>query len=276
LKYTKVLGLVIVQPLFLFRPTPAPPLDPPEPSKGIDDKQLGQCVKIAEREEAARRYLEDKARSTFGMTSFVAPLLFAVVIFLLGRTGGSIWNVWGFLFAGIAVVLLMLSFLSVLRAQAVQERQELFLHSVIDEEKADFRKYDAGFYARGLLWCASVNTAMNAHVAQFVKGAQILTGLTAITTVLAAVPAAFLFSDPVAPVSKMEVVGSVTVTASQAEQLRSLLSQIAADVELMNDRRGYEQEIRQLRSVVQDLEQRVEKQEAELAKRSENPAPMAK
>ena len=273
--YMKLLGLIIVQPVLPFRPAPGLPANPPEPSKGVDDKQLAQCVKIAEREETTRKYLEEKARSTFGMTSFVAPLLFAVLIFLLGRTSSSVWNVWGFLFGSLALALLILSFLSVLRAQAVQERQELFLQSIIDQDKKDFRIYDAGFYARGLLWCASVNTAMNAHIAQFVRGAQILTGLTAITTVLAAIPAAFLFSNPVTPVSKTEVVGSVAVTASQVEEVRSQLSQIAAEVKLLNDRQQFGKEILQLQFRLQELEQRVARQ-AEAAKRENNPSPAPK
>ena len=274
--YMKLLGFIVVQPLLPFRPAPTAPLDPPEPSMEVDEKQLAQCVKIAEREEATRKYLEEKARSTFGMTSFVAPLLFAVLIFLLGRTGNSAWNIWAFAFGGLALLLLILSFLSVLRAQAVQERQELFLQSVIDEKRKDFRKYDAGFYARGLLWCASVNTAMNGLIAQFVRGAQILTGLTAIATVLAAIPAAFLFSIPSATIAKTEVVGTVTVAGLEAAQLRSQLAQIAAEVRLLNARQAYEQEVSQLRNRLHDLEQRVRKQEAEVAKRMEKPSPIAR
>lgn len=71
---------------------------------------------------------------------------------------------------------MILSLISIIRAVSVQIRESLFIDAVIDTDKETFRTYDRQFHARGLLYCASVNSAMNAHIGQFVRGAHILSG----------------------------------------------------------------------------------------------------
>jgi hypothetical protein len=105
---------------------------------------------------------------------------------------------------------------------------------------------------------------MNAHIAQFVRGAQILTGLTAIATILAAIPAAFLFAVPSPAITTTEVVGTVAIATSEATQWRSQLAQIAADVKSLSERQGYQQELTHLRVRLEDLEKRVIRQQADL------------
>jgi hypothetical protein len=93
---------------------------------------------------------------------------------------------------GLSAVCLLLGFISAIRAVGVKENQTLFLDSVLTED-GQFRKYSEAFRARGLLYCASMNTAMNDHIAQFVKGAHILTAIAVLVLLAAAIPTSLVF-----------------------------------------------------------------------------------
>src|SRR5215213_9994728 len=74
----------------------------------------------------------------------------------------------------IGILLLLSAFISAVRAISIRPRLTLFLDAVVDE-KGQFRKYDSAFHAQGLLFCATYNTTVSNHIAEFVKGAHILT-----------------------------------------------------------------------------------------------------
>lgn len=74
----------------------------------------------------------------------------------------------------------MLSFISALRAMTIKYSESLFIHSVIETDSTSFRQYESEFHAKGLLHCASMNAAVNDHIAQFVKGAYTLLAMAVI------------------------------------------------------------------------------------------------
>lgn len=182
-------GKIVFHTITPFEALPGLPLDPPSPSKPVCAEVIAQCERIYDRAESSREYLEQKARSTFTLIAFFSPLLISAFLFVYqSNPSGSKGSNFGLVMFGFSGTLLMLAFISVARAVSVQPRETLFLESVIDSERGDFRAYRPSRYARGLLYCASVNSAMNAHIAQFVKGAQVLTTVALIVACISVIP----------------------------------------------------------------------------------------
>jgi hypothetical protein len=183
-------------PFVPFNPVPEPILDPPEPTGDVTAELLAQCEKIYERSESTRKFVEEKARATFTILSFLAPLIGAAFVFLLSQTdqASAAYHVakWLIIVSG---CLTFTAFLSIVRATAVKAHMDMLLNSVIDETSGKFKEYDAKNYVRGLLYCASWNGGLNAHVAQFVRGAHVLISLSVVLSFIASVPLGRAYAD---------------------------------------------------------------------------------
>jgi len=222
---------IIAQVFIPFNPKPESPEDPPEPEHELDEKQIDQCKGIFDKVEGTRDHLEQKAHATFTVVGFLAPVLASIFVYLIGRTSqGGVARDLAIYLSAISAVFLLLAFVSIARAVAVQSREELFLGAVIDLDNKKFRKYDPTFHARGLLYCASVNAAMNAHLAQFVKGAQILTTAAVFVCVLAAVPVGFLSSNLSSASNRTQVEGKMEVTSAQLQALHDDIAQLCREL----------------------------------------------
>jgi hypothetical protein len=231
-------GRILFQTFVPFNPRPEEPADLSELAGEFDDDQLKQCEKIFDQIEGTRVQLEQKARSTFAVTSFLAPLLAAILLFLLAQTTPQTTSrTFAIVFAASSFIFLLLGFVTIMRAVSVQERQTLLHSAVIDFEKRQIREYNKTFHARGLLYCASANQAMNDHVAQFVKGAHILTAFAVLALVVAAMPAAFTLSNlPSTPV-KAELIGSVRISSDSLTELQKSIAKVSNDLGILaNDK----------------------------------------
>ncbi|OOG38253.1 hypothetical protein B0E51_15605 [Rhodanobacter sp. C05] len=155
---------------------------------------MAQCEKIYERTETTRKFVEEKARATFGIVSFLAPLIGAGFVFLLTQSDKreATYTI-ALVLTTISGFLLLLAFISIARAVGVKEHMDLLLDSVL--EKDQFRNYDAARYARGLLYCASWNGGMNAHVAQFVRGGHILISLSVLFAFAGSIPLGMTYAE---------------------------------------------------------------------------------
>ena len=165
-----------VQPLIPYEAGPTiPEKELPEEAGDVADEQLLQCQSIFDASEARRTHIEQKAQWLFTAIAFLMPALGSVLVFLLREpafgTQSCPLSV-GILLA--AAFLLILCFIAASRAMAVRSREVLHMHAVVDEQTGAFREYRKDFHAQGLLYCATVNTATNDHIAQFVRSAQIL------------------------------------------------------------------------------------------------------
>ena len=190
--------LIVIQPLTPYESTPPQPKnDIPRPPKDLPKSQLAQCQAIFEEAQDRREHIERKAQWTFAAIAILIPFHASASLFLILELPLE-KGIGTFLFVLLlfAALFLILSFLSAARALSVQPRQFLFIKAIINED-GTFRKYKRHFHARGLLYCASTNTAMNDHIAQFVKGAQVLMVLAALLLVTVATAELFmiLFSD---------------------------------------------------------------------------------
>ena len=102
----------------------------------------------------------------------LVPLIGSASVFLVKvETSGSASKVIAVGLMVLSVIALFFGFISAIRAIFVGPRETLYIELVINLSDGEFRDYSKAFLARGLLYCTSVNTAMNDHIAQFVKGA---------------------------------------------------------------------------------------------------------
>jgi hypothetical protein len=216
---------ILWQPLVPFNPRPEPPDNPPS-RRTIPDQQLEQCKALYEGTEADRNFLEGKARATFSVITFLVPLLASAVVFLFAHTSvhtGS--RTVALIFISISFAFLILGFISIVRAVSVQVRETLGLGSIINLQAGRLRQYDKIFHARGMLYCASVNAAMNGHIAQFVKGAHILTALAVIALLIAAMGSISLLPSDPGP-AKTQIVGSVSIASPALSDLKTEIEKL--------------------------------------------------
>jgi hypothetical protein len=158
-------------------------------------------------------------------------LLASLFVFVISKSPASqgVLRLFAVGLLGLSAVLLFLGFIAAVRAISVKAQETLYVHSVIDEA-GQFREYNEGFRARGLLYCAAMNEAMNDHIAQFVKGAHVLTAAAVIAVVFAAVPMGFAFSGLPASPAQMKIVGPVNVSSPEVLALRDEVASLKADV----------------------------------------------
>lgn len=217
---------ILWQTIIPFNPRPEEPQPPPEPTTDLDDAQIDLCQAIFDQAEARRTHLEQKAQWTFAIIIFLVPLLASIFVFLFRSAPSGVSRIVAIVFLLISGSFLLLGFISVVRAISVQARETLFLGALIDPQQQQFRTYNKSFHARGLLYCASMNTAMNDHIAQFVKGAHILTASAVIALLVASVPAGVAYSDYMPSPTRISIIGPVSVASSELKPLHDQIVEL--------------------------------------------------
>lgn len=218
---------ILWQVIIPYNPRPEEPSPLPNTPADIHDGQLGQCQWIFDQAEARRDQLERKAQSVFTIIVFLVPLLASVFAYILRQLSAyMILKRWEIAILSLSAAMVLLGFISVVRALLVQNRETLFLSAIINSTDGNFIEYKKENHARGLLFCASMNTAMNDHIAQFVKGAQVLTAMAVVTMSVAAILIGVEFAHhPPSSIAQTKIVGSVEVSSMQ---LTSIENEIAA------------------------------------------------
>ena len=230
------IGYIIWQIVVPFnsRPEEIEPFPEPDATFPVSQSHVEQCQWIFDQAEERRVNLEQKAQSTFGLMVFLVPLLASLFVFIISKGTTSSTLVVTLVLVSISAVFLLLGFISAVRAVAVKESETLFLDSVLTEA-GQFRKYSEAFRARGLLYCASMNTATNDHIAQFVKGAHILTAAAVLVLLIAAVPTSIMFLRlPPAP-AETKIVGSVNVSSPELSALRDDIAGLKNDIQKLSN-----------------------------------------
>jgi len=241
---------------FKSRPDEIEPLPEPDPSITVSESHVKQCQWIFDQAESRRVNLEQKAQSTFSLMVFLVPLLASIFVFILSRGTTSRTLFLTSVLAVISASFLLLGFISAVRAVAVKGGETLFLNSVIDES-GQFRKYSESFHARGLLYCASMNTAMNDHIAQFVKGAHILTAAAVVVLLVAAIPASIALSTaPTSPV-QTQIVGPVTFSSPELISLSGDVAAMKKEIEKLSSAKATEGELKLLEQKIQKLDEKL-------------------
>jgi hypothetical protein len=99
-----------------------------------------------------------------------------------------------------------------------------------------------------------MNEAMNDHLAQFVKGAHLMTAGAVILVTVAAVPAAIMLNNlPTGP-TVTKIVGTVDVASGELTRLRAELTTIRRDLTALERSSVSPKEIVAVKNKVADLE----------------------
>ena len=252
------LGFIIWQIAIPFKSRPEE-IDPfPTPAAEVADAQVEQSQWIFDQAEERRVHLEQKAQSTFGLMIFLVPLLASLFVFISSRaaTSGATTRALATGLLVLSALFLLLGFVSAVRAVSVKGVEGLFLSSVIEDD-GQFREYSKAFHARGLLYCAAMNQAMNDHLAQFVKGAHLLAAAAVIAMAIAAVPASMVLSDPSAP-AQTKIVGTVDVTSPELRAVRDDVAGLKQDIQqLLSSSQVAADQLKQLQLKVADLDRKL-------------------
>jgi hypothetical protein len=221
----KSLAIQVSQVFIPFEAEPVAIPDFPETTQGPANREptVKQCQWIFDQAEQRRVQLEQKAQSTFSLMVFLVPILTSVFVYVAGKakTGFSRQMIIGLIcMAGLFV---LLGFISAIRAIGVKSNQTLSLDMVIDTN-GGFLPYNEVRHAKGLLYCASMNTAKNDHLAQFVRGAHSMTAIAVIFVILAAIPTSFTAATQSEDPARTTILGTVQVAPAPAQ-----LNQAAQD-----------------------------------------------
>lgn len=248
-----------------YQEQPDNPADFPEETNEPDDKQLEQCQLIFKQSEERRLHIEQKAQSLFSLIIFMAPALGSMFVFIykdsppIGTTG---WIIIILIF--MSFVLLALGFISVMRAISVKAHEILFIESVVDKKSGKFKEYSKAYHAQGLLYCASINTAINDHIAQFTKGAQVLMIFAAILSLIASILAGIAHSNRPPSAVKPEIFSAAGISPPNFKQMMDDVSILRTLAEAKNQDNTRDERYK-------SLDERLGRVEAELQKAQPEP-----
>jgi hypothetical protein len=248
----KSIAIQVSQVFVPFEAEPEAIPDFPETTQGPNNREatINQCQWIFDQAEQRRNQLEQKAQSTFSLMVFLVPILTSVFVYVVGKSkaGVSRHIILGLIC--VAGLFVLLGFISAIRAIGVKSNQTLSLDMVIDTN-GGFLPYDEVRHAKGLLYCASMNTAKNDHLAQFVRGAHSMTAISVIFVILAAIPTSFTAATQSEDPARTTIVGTVQVAPAPSqlnqetqdenaklnERLRALESRVASMESKQTDQR---------------------------------------
>ena len=198
-------GPILFQPFLPYKSQePNVPLS--EETRDPTDEQLAQCQALFDSCEARCAHVEKKAQWTFTAYPFLIPALASVLVLLIRDTAFEAANYpLSLVFLSISTCLLILSFISALRAIAIHPRQSLYIGAVINEENGTFLEYNKTRHAQGLLYCTIMNTSINDHIAQLVKGAHILLSFSVIFFTSGMIVTGYQMAARMAPPTKSEM-----------------------------------------------------------------------
>ena len=214
----KSIAIQVWQVFVPFDAEPEAIPDFPETTQGPNNLEatVKQCQWIFDQAEQRRNQLEQKAQSTFSLMVFLVPILTSVFVFVVGKAKTDLSRPVIIGLICMAGVFVLLGFISAIRAIGVKSNQTLSLDMVIDTN-GGFLPYDEVRYAKGLLYCASINTAKNDHLAQFVRGAHSMTATAVILVILAAIPTSFTAATQSEDPARTTIVGTVQVAPASPQ-----------------------------------------------------------
>lgn len=219
---------------FNLRPEPIAAFPDPDPLIEVEQAHIDQCQWIFDQAEERRDHLEQKAQATFSLMVFLVPLLASLFVFLVSRGTGSKMLVVTLVLVCLSGAFLLLGFIAAIRAVGVKENETLFLDSVLNED-GKFRKLRNAFRAHGLLYCASMNTAMNDHLAQFVKGAHTMIAAAVLVLLVAAVPTSVVFLRVPSSPAQTTIIGPVTVSSPEFSALHGDIANLRINVQKLSN-----------------------------------------
>ena len=214
--------------LIPFNTRPEEPEAFPEPAAEPSEEQVKQCQTIFDETEARRSRIEQKAQWAFTVIAFLVPFLASLLAFIFHDLASAPRShVISLVFLFLSAVLLLLSFFSAARALSIRTAETLHLAAVVDPATGQFSDYKKSRHAQGLLYCSVINTAMNDHVAQLVKGAHVFTASGVIFFLCGAMPTGFALIGHKQPPTEATIVGPVALSSSDLAALSGEIARLA-------------------------------------------------
>lgn len=208
---------LLQRPFIFYGDTPVEPKPLPEPQNALTvmEEHLDLAKSLESSASRRREVLEQKADRTLGVLVFLAPLFVSVVTYVSrepGQAGVSVVVLFSLTGAG-----LIAGFVAAFRAVGIRYSQKLGIKAVFDPTNREWLDLPRQKYARGLIWCAAWNEAINDHVADFVRSARFYTIAGMFFLIAASLP--ILLNQIHSPqTSKHQLVCS-TVPATKSQEL---------------------------------------------------------
>jgi hypothetical protein len=263
------LGYIVWQIVVPFKSRPEDISEFPEPPGDVTEEQVEQSKWIFAQSKERRDHLEQKAQSTFGLMLFLVPLLTSLFVFIISKssTPGIAIHPVIIILLILSSVFLLLGFVSAVRAISVKAIETLYLYAVIDND-GKFLEYNKSNHARGLLYCAAMNEAMNDHLAQFVKGAHYLSVAAVFSLIIAAIPICFVLSGLHASPVETRIVGQIDISSSRITGIQDDVTKLKADIKTLANSKPTENDFKLLQEKVKKLDE-----ELTMMQKSISPAP---
>lgn len=233
----------------------------PEPKTKIDEKHVTLAQAIFDQTSSRRSQLEQKAQWTFALMLFLVPALVSLFVFAVSKMPSSHATLRAFAIGPLilSALLLFVGFVAAVRAISVKGHETLFIKSLVDDA-GEFKKYKEADHARGLLYCAAMNEGTNDHIAQFVKGAHVMTAVAITALVLAAVPTCYVLTGLGSSPTEMKMVRLVEVTPPDANTVRDDLARLNAEIRtLLSNSRAESNDLKRLQGRVSDLDAKLKR-----------------
>ena len=170
-------GLIyhIVTP-YEAKPIPPDNLNENNPKGKLNEKQFEYCKLVFLEEEKRTEILERKSTNILSLIMVIIPLLVSSIIYILMSVElDKTLRVTTIVFCTISILLIFLAFISAMRAVTVKNIHTMYSQkALIDLKKKEFVTYNEDIIGRGMLFCSTMNNALNRNIADFVKASQML------------------------------------------------------------------------------------------------------
>ena len=154
------------------------------PKGPIRQKLLVRIEQLWESAKTRSDHLEQKSTATLSGLGIAAPIVVALSAFIVKESSIAAWVRYTSLtLVMLAIGSMAMGFLAILRALSVREREELGIDSVVACQT--FRKPIDAFHGRGLLYVYTKQQAINDHIADFVRAAQMFLAIAVAFVLLA-------------------------------------------------------------------------------------------
>lgn len=165
-------------------PSSKEPITSNSPKGTIRPKMLQRIEQLWGAAKLRSEHLEQKSTATLSGLGIAAPIVIALSVFIVKEPSISTWiRYTALVLVALAIASMVMSFLAILRALSIREREELGIDSVVASRA--FRKATDDFHGRGLLYVYTKQQAINDHVADFIRASQMFLAVSIALVLLA-------------------------------------------------------------------------------------------
>ncbi|MFX0185469.1 MAG: hypothetical protein ACFE95_20490 [Candidatus Hodarchaeota archaeon] len=227
------------------------------PKGNISEEQLKLCQHIYDESKNRDEKLTNKANATLSTIAILVPLMLSALAYIRSVTAITPWyHRLSTAVITTSLAFLLLAFIAAFRALFIRGYEALYLNAVIDSDEKGVKPYSVDTHARGLLWCATNNTAMNDQKADFVRASHLFVTISVIMLIVSAAP---IIYAPTPEDKTQQVKGTMQITSDSIETLLAdIRNEIKATRESSIDRSDFQNRIRLINERMLLIEKEIE------------------